>query len=100
MMISECRPGAGVCNECSQLANVLAHHIGTQVGKPTMLDIQPIHCLSKINLISLFIKQTLHLGQFPYEQRNFFLFIFLHGNTHCPLLPKGQKPFPFMEISK
>jgi len=65
-----------------------------------MLDIQLIHCLSKINLISLFIKQTLHLSQFPYEKRNFFLFIFLYGNTHCPLLPKGQKPFPFMEISK
>jgi len=32
-------------------------------GKPTILDIQLIHCLSKINLISLFIEQDRHFAQ-------------------------------------
>jgi hypothetical protein len=54
----------------------LRTYIGARVGKPTMLDIQLNHCLSNINLISLFIKQTLHSGQFPYEKKNFSLFIF------------------------
>jgi len=58
-----------------------------------MLDIQLIHCLSKINLISLFIKQTLHLIS-PAIKKELFIVQFLCAEILVATYNQGTKPFP------